>query len=242
MQGHKQGLFVWFEMMSVETSTARSFYEELFGWKTEAVDMGTFEYTILTHQGRRFGGLLASKDPSHWVPYISAEDVTGAAKAAGDAGALEVGETQDIPDVGIMARVVDAGGVPTMLFRSAQGDVDHEAQEGDIMWPERVTAHAEDVLTMWTASVGYNRGEMQREGADPYDLLSLGERGIAGVTSGDMELWVPYVRVADCEASTQRASALGGQVTRPATEMPGVGVVAIVTDPTGGTIGLVTPG
>src|SRR5207245_289672 len=45
--------------------------------------------------------------------------------------------------------------------------------------------------------------------------------------------WVPYFRVADCDASTTRAKELGGSIKVPATDIPKVGRFTVLQDPQG---------
>ena len=49
---------------------------------------------------------------------------------------------------------------------------------------------------------------------------------------------MPYVLVADVEAATQRAKALGATVLKESTEVPNMGWFSIITDPTGAMLGL----
>lgn len=50
-----------------------------------------------------------------------------------------------------------------------------------------------------------------------------------------------YVSTDDIDASLEKAVSLGGTVAHPKMEIPGVGWMAIFTDPTGNLIGLFAP-
>ncbi len=45
----------------------------------------------------------------------------------------------------------------------------------------------------------------------------------------------------DLDRAEQETASAGGEVTRPATEIPGIGKIAIVTDASGALIGLIEP-
>jgi len=45
--------------------------------------------------------------------------------------------------------------------------------------------------------------------------------------------WMIYFGVADCDASCEQVRSLGGSVSVPPTDVPGVGRFAVVADPTG---------
>ena len=51
-------------------------------------------------------------------------------------------------------------------------------------------------------------------------------------------MWVPYVLVDDLRAASAKATSLGGKVMKDITEVPGAGAFVIITDPTGGMLGL----
>ena len=52
--------------------------------------------------------------------------------------------------------------------------------------------------------------------------------------------WVPYVTVADVDALVKKVESLGGQVHMPPTDIPTVGRFAVIADPQGATINVIT--
>lgn len=55
---------------------------------------------------------------------------------------------------------------------------------------------------------------------------------------GAGSLWIPYVAVDDIKAYTAKVKDLGGTVHQDISEVPNMGLFTIVSDPSGGTIGL----
>ncbi|OGT58623.1 MAG: glyoxalase [Gammaproteobacteria bacterium RIFCSPHIGHO2_12_FULL_63_22] len=53
--------------------------------------------------------------------------------------------------------------------------------------------------------------------------------------------WLPYVEVDDVKAATKKAISLGGTVIKDVTEIPDMGVMSIICDPTGANLGLWQP-
>jgi uncharacterized protein len=53
--------------------------------------------------------------------------------------------------------------------------------------------------------------------------------------------WLAYIGVDDIDAATDKAKELGAQVVRDVTEIPHVGWMSILIDPTGATIALFEP-
>jgi hypothetical protein len=75
-----------------------------------------------------------------------------------------------------------------------------------------------------------------------YTLVKVGEGTGGGLMRNPIPnaptMWVPYVLVDDLDAATAKAKSLGGTVMKPQTEVEGMGSFAIVSDPTGGLLGL----
>ena len=55
---------------------------------------------------------------------------------------------------------------------------------------------------------------------------------------GPGSAWIPYVSVDDVDAATAKVKQLGGQVFQEVTEIPDMGRFSIISDPSGGVIGL----
>ena len=78
----KTGQFVWHDLMTTGTDRAKEFYHELFGWTFAEQDMGPMgNYTVILHRGQAIGGMVACDPrhglPTHWLPYVSTDDVEG---------------------------------------------------------------------------------------------------------------------------------------------------------------------
>ena len=58
---------------------------------------------------------------------------------------------------------------------------------------------------------------------------------------GEPSTWLAYVQVEDIAAATEKAKTLGAKIVRDVTEVPGVGSLSIISDPTGATLGLWKP-
>jgi predicted enzyme related to lactoylglutathione lyase len=81
--------------------------------------------------------------------------------------------------------------------------------------------------------------------ATPYTEFSIGGRPIAGMMAltprhGDTPPnWLPYVTVADCDASAAKVTKLDGKVIVPPTEVPEVGTFAVFCDPGGAALAII---
>ena len=81
------------------------------------------------------------------------------------------------------------------------------------------------------------------EGFDGYHLVSTGEGSIGGAVgkgSEEMPSFVTvYIQVASIDDTMLEIEAAGGSVVTPRTEIPGVVVFGLFTDPAGNVVGLV---
>jgi predicted enzyme related to lactoylglutathione lyase len=75
-----------------------------------------------------------------------------------------------------------------------------------------------------------------------YTMIRVGEGTGGGIMKNPIpnapSMWVPYVLVDDLKAASAKVKSLGGQVMKDITEVPGMGSFVIITDPTGGMLGL----
>lgn len=82
----QQGAFSWCELMTTDTTAAKEFYSQLFGWTIVERPMPDMVYNILNVGDREVGGLMAmppnlpSTVPPHWGVYITVDDVDASVK------------------------------------------------------------------------------------------------------------------------------------------------------------------
>jgi predicted enzyme related to lactoylglutathione lyase len=84
--------------------------------------------------------------------------------------------------------------------------------------------------------------DMKGGGDIPYTVIRVGEGTGGGLMKNPMpgapSTWMPYVQVDDLKKATAKAISLGGKLMKDETEVEGMGIFTIVTDPTGGMLGL----
>jgi predicted enzyme related to lactoylglutathione lyase len=74
-----------------------------------------------------------------------------------------------------------------------------------------------------------------------YTMIKTGNGSGGGIMKqvpGGPAGWLAYVEVDDDSAATQKAKTLGGKIMKDATDIPGVGTLSFIQDPTGGILGL----
>ncbi len=75
-----------------------------------------------------------------------------------------------------------------------------------------------------------------------YTMIEVGEGTGGGLMKhpvpGAPSMWLAYVLVDDVRAATARAKSLGATILEDVSEVPGMGWLSIISDPTGAILGL----
>ena len=119
---------------------------------------------------------------------------------------------------------------------------------GQFCWYELMTDDLPAATAFYTSVIGWHA----REAGPPhgnYTILSAGEVGVGGLVEmpqrvregGGRPFWISYIAVDDLDAAAAKVIQLGGQIHRPADEIPGVGRFAVAADQQGALFTLFTP-
>lgn len=131
---------------------------------------------------------------------------------------------------------------------SANDDCPTKAAHGSFCWNERTTRDVEATKRFYQDSIGWTFTAMPAPNGATYWCAIHGGQPVAGIfplTSpefdGVPEGWMSYLAVDDVDARVARAKAAGAKLMRPIFDVPGVGRIAILTEPGGAGIGWMTP-
>ena len=241
------GKFVWFEHVSKDMPKARTFYAELFGWNSDGVPMGGQQYYMIKNGTAGIGGFRTATPglQPHWMSYLSVADVDASVAAAQKAGAKILMPPTDFPPVGRGATLADPQGAAFSIWKGADGDREDldPIPDGDWYWNELMTKDEGAALKFYEGVFGFAHDAMPMGPQFTYYVLKNG-----GVPRGGLmkapdpqvpPMWLPYVRVADCDASVARAKRLGANVMKEPTDIPEVGRFAVFVDPTGAALAII---
>src|SRR5262249_10443549 len=158
-----------------------------------------------------------ASQPSHWISYVSVEDVDATVQAAARNGGRVVDAPFDIPGVGRTARIADPQGAELSPFRSDSGDpADVLQPSGHWCWNELHTSDPASALTFYEKVLGFSHRSVDMGPAGTYHILSRGGVDRGGVSGhlprGVPPHWLPYVAVGDVDAAIARATRLGATI------------------------------
>jgi len=246
------GKFVWFEHVSRNAKQAQAFYEAALGWKTSPFRMGDSTYDMICAGetlDTMIGGYVppaTDRQPSHWIAYVSVEDVDATTRAAAANGGRVVEPASDLPGVGRRARIADPQGAEICVFKNAIGDPsDVPSTHGRWLWNELHTSDPAGALSFYEKVVGFSHRSLDMGPGGTYHIVGRGgvERG--GVTghlmSGARPHWLPYVAVDDPDVTVARARKLGATILMGPEDIPGVGRFGVLQDPTGAVLAVMKP-
>lgn len=122
------------------------------------------------------------------------------------------------------------------------------AQHGHFYWNELMTRDVERAKSFYGTTIGWRFEAMPMEDGGTYWVCKDGAEPVGGIFDISQEHfegvpanWFAYLAVDDVDARVARATAAGAELMRPIFEIPGVGRIAILKDPTGAGLGWITP-
>ena len=123
----------------------------------------------------------------------------------------------------------------------------HPWKHGEFYWNELMTRDAERDKKFYADTLGWSfEGMSMPDGT--YWCAKIGDQYIGGLfplTSPTFDGvpvgWMSYIAVDDVDARVKKATAAGAKLMRPIFDVPGVGRIAILTEPGGAGIGWMTP-
>jgi uncharacterized protein len=239
------GRFVWHDHISGDAEAARAFYTQLLGWEIEIWKAGEFDYPMIKANGQTHGGFGPAQGgaPPHWLGHVAVESADEAAERAQGAGGTVIAEPMDIPEVGRMVVIQDPQGAVLSLFTPAG---DPPTSEGVFVWDELLTSDVDAATQFYAEVVGWTSSDMDMGASGVYTIFNSGEAQRAGCmtfppAAEGPPRWLPYLGTADVDASAARAEELGATSFMGPTDVPDVGRVAVLGDPTGAAFGLFQP-
>jgi hypothetical protein len=237
------GAPIWIELYTEDTQTAAAFYGELFGWTT--VDSGPDYGGYVTFQldGEPIAGLMINDGTTggvnSWSVYLETDDlVSTVGMAEANGGEIEI-EPMQVGELGHMAFVTDPSGARVGIWQPLEHQgFTTRTKDGAPAWFELLTDDYDTVIPFYRNVFGWDTHTMSDTPDFRYTTLGQDEFALAGImdAAGVPEAgpshWQFYVRVADTDATVERALAAGAAELVPADDTP-YGRLASLADPAG---------
>jgi uncharacterized protein len=252
---NSHGGFVWYELMTTDTTAAKDFYGKVVGWGAQDASMPDMPYTIFTTGGSQVGGMLPQPDgaknmgaPPAWLGYVAVDDVDASAAKVKSLGGNVHMPPRDIPDVGRFAVVADPQKAMFTLFKSSKPQQDQGVDfgaPGGVGWHELYTTDREKAFAFYNALFGWQKDQAMDmgEGVGIYQLFSHDGRQVGGMFNKPAEIpatfWLYYFVVGNIDTGIDRVTKGGGNVLMGPMEVPGGKSIIQASDPQGAMFALI---
>ena len=104
------------------------------------------------------------------------------------------------------------------------------------------TTDVDKAKTFYGQLFDWQLEDMKMGPSDTYTMIKVGDGTGGGLLKNPMpgvpSFWLAYVLVDDIGAATKKAAALGAKVVKDSVEVPDMGWLSIIEDPTGAALGL----
>jgi predicted enzyme related to lactoylglutathione lyase len=120
------------------------------------------------------------------------------------------------------------------------------SDHGRFIWYELTVPNVARAKAFYGEVVGWSAGDMPGGGYSVWQADGVGVGGLMAPTdemraAGVPPNWLGYVAVDDADAAAARTVALGGKVERAPEDIPGIGRFAVISDPHGAVMAIMTP-
>ena len=113
--------FVHIELATTDIDKAKSFYQSLFSWQLQDMDMGGgMSYTMINVGEGTGGGMMKQPvpgTPSGWLAYALVDDVRVATAKAQSLGAKVMRDVTEVPNAGSFSIIMDPTGAALGLWQ-----------------------------------------------------------------------------------------------------------------------------
>lgn len=257
MRNH-HGEFIWYELLTSDTSGAADFYGALIGWHSRPAgeDEAMAGYHLFSTGGVEVAGLMKIPDEAGssgmrpaWFGYIGVDDVDAATAGVLADGGRQYMPPTDIPGIGRFAMLADPQGVAFYVMRGAMDERStafSPMQTGHCHWNELAAPDPAAALAFYQKHFGWQKGDAMPMG-ELGDYQFIHHHGqmlgavMRHVDNGPPPMWHFYFGVDDIDAAAKTVTAKGGKVAHGPAEVPGGVFIVVGLDPQGAMFGLVGP-
>ncbi len=248
--------FVWYELMTNDSTAAAAFYQAVVGWDAADAGMPDGEYTLFSAGQTRVAGLMSLPDEARqrgakpgWIGYVGVADVDAHLPRLIQAGGAIHRPPADIPGVGRFAVVADPQGSVFVLFNGLPGSTPPAAAPwtpGHTGWHELRAVDAPAVFPFYEALLGWTKTEAIDIGPmGLYQIFTTGEAQAGGMMTKPADMpghsWLFYFNVPEIQAAAARVRQAGGQIIHGPQPVPGGAWILNGIDPQGAAFALVAP-
>ena len=243
------GAFCWVELETTDLAGSSRFYGELFGW--DASETGSDASIEFRLDGALVCGMRALSPrlrhegvPPYWNAFVSVQSVDWMLGAARAFDGHVVADGYEDSDRARRGFIKDPTGAVLGLWepRTHHG-AERVNDPGCFVWSELHTPDVDRAAGFLREFFGWDIRPQQGNPCMPYQIVRNGDWLNAGLLplgpeEGDAPPhWLTFFTVASCDATSARATELGGQVLGGPRDVS-IGRIVVLGDPAGAVFAL----
>ena len=241
----RPGAVVWMDLLTDDVESAASFYKDVFDWQFEFNTDRDYAYG--THNGTPVAAISAydqdlGETEGLWLASVAVNDIETAVTRVKENGGAIIEPPENLPGRGRYVLVEDPTGAVVVLLRASSGDPERSEVNGRWLWTELWTDDVDKATDFYEEVVGYKTVAVKDTGGSVFQVMGRDQKPHVSVVKTplpDVEpTWLPYLQVADIDATARAVLKAGGAVLVPPQKDSLNADVAIVADPTGGVFAL----
>lgn len=119
-------------------------------------------------------------------------------------------------------------------------------RHGAFSWNELMTSDVAAAKSFYADLFGWQMSDQKMDNGMIYTIVKAGDKEVAGMLATPPDAntaapaWGSYVTVDNVDAQVKQAEQLGGRTVLPPTDIPDVGRFAVISDPQGAMLSLIT--
>lgn len=227
--------FCWHGIHTAPAS--KDFYAHVLGWTAEQPPMEPLTFSAPNGQVAHLQP-LEDERPA-WCSYLAVDDLEAATARAADGGTILVPPTK-LPPGSAFSIVASPSGAVFGLYQPIEADVIPEAGAGVIHWVELHSAALDDDTAWLERAFGIELKEEQMP-IGPYSLFRIDDQPRWGALRAEQSHWLAWVQVDNLDTTLKQVTSHGGAIVKPTHADPGIGIMAVVADPSGAVFGVIQP-
>ena len=259
IESYKQGTPCWICLGTPDVNSGKEFYSTLFGWKYQEAEMfpGVPDSPVVFNAkiGDELAGVIAPNlgepdAPAAWAFNWAVDDVDESVEKTSELGGSLTMPPMDMADQGRVAVVADPNGNDTILWQAKEHiGAGVMFEHGTFTWAQLITRNRSVSTSFDRELLGLGHDSGPAPGGGYNDVLMLGDEPMVGITEmaedvaaqGTPNHWIIYFHVDDVDATVELAESSGGTTIMVPNQLAHIGRIAVISDPQGAMLGLVTP-
>ena len=243
------GTFSWTDLTTPDQAAAKRFYEELFGWEAQDIEVGEgAAYSMMRLDGSEVAAISPQPQqqrdagvPPTWNSYITVESADGTLARARELGGSVHAPAFDVMDAGRMGVVQDPQGAFFLVWQPKQHiGASLVNAAGALSWNELATPDMDGSAGFYSELFGWTTEPF--EGSEmPYLVIKNADGhsngGIRPAMETEPTYWLVYFGTENLEGHVAQVSELGGSQLAGPIDI-GAGRIAVVHDPQGAVFAL----